>query len=221
MKKNQITPQYIAVTAMFAALAFISVAVSEVIPKVQGFLSYEPKDAIIVIAGFLFGPLSGVIISLLVSFIEMITISSTGPIGFLMNVIASCSFVLPPAILYSKSRTKKSAVLGLVFGVICMTVSMLLWNYSITPLYMGVERKVVAGMLLSVFLPFNLVKGGINACITLILYKPVVTVLRNAHLVKPSEENEGKPKYSAGFFAIAAAVLVTFVISYLALTGVI
>ncbi len=218
--KKKITPQYIAVIAMFTAISFISVAASEVIPKVQGFLSYEPKDALIVIAAFMFGPASGVIISFLVSFIEMITISSTGIIGFLMNFIASCSFVLPPALMYSKMRTKKGAVYGLISGTLCMTIIMLLWNYSITPLYMHVERSVVAGMLLSVFLPFNLVKGGINACITLILYKPLVTALRRAKLVAP-DEAAGKPKYNAGFFAILIAVLVTFILAFLALTGII
>ena len=85
--KKKITPQYIAVIAMFTAIAFISVVASEFIPKVQGFLSYEPKDALIVISAFVFGPASGVIIAFLVSFIEMITISSTGIIGFLMNLM--------------------------------------------------------------------------------------------------------------------------------------
>lgn len=221
MNKKQITPQYIAVTAMFTALAFISVAISEVIPKVEGFLSYEPKDAIIVMSGFLFGPASAVIIAVLVSFIEMITISATGPIGFLMNVISTCAFVLPPSLIYSKMRTKKWAITGLLMGVLCMTVCMLLWNYSITPLYMGVDRSVVAGMMLSVFLPFNLIKGGINACIALIIYKPVVTALRGAKLVAPADDAAGKPKYSAGLLAIIVAILVTFIIAFLALTGII
>lgn len=221
MKNRQLTPQYIAVTAMFTAIAFVAVALSEVIPKVEGFLSYEPKDAIIVIAGFLFGPVSAVIISVLVSLIEMITISSTGPIGFLMNMISTCSFVLPPSIIYSKRRTKGSAVVGLAAGCVCMIICMLLWNYSITPLYMHVERSVVAGMLLSVFLPFNLIKGGINACLALMFYKPLVTALRNAHLVEPADETAGKPKFSMGYFALVIAVLVTFIIAFLALNGII
>ena len=218
--KKRFTPQYIAITAMFTALAFVSVVISEVIPKVSGFLSYEPKDAIIVIAGFMFGPVSSVIMALLVSFIELITISSTGPYGFLMNVIASCAFVLPPTIMYSKSRNKKSAVIGLVLGVISMTVCMLLWNYIITPLYMNVDRSVVVGMMLPVFLPFNLVKGGINASLTLLLYKPVVTALRATHLLKPSESSSGKPKFSLGFSLIALAVLITFILTFLALAGI-
>ncbi len=221
MNKSKITPQYIAVVAMFSAIAFISVVISKVIPNVAGFLSYEPKDAVIVIAGFLFGPVSSILITVIVSFVEMITISETGPVGFIMNVIATASFVLPPALIYAKAKTKKSAVIGLVYGTLCMIVTMILWNYIITPLYMNVERSVVVGMLLPVFLPFNLVKGGINSCITLMLYKPIVTALRSAHLVEPSSETDAKPKFSAGFFIISLAVLVTFVFAFLALSGVI
>ena len=221
MKNSKFTPQYIAVVAMFTALAFVSVVITEVIPKVEGFLSYEPKDAIIVSAGLLFGPLSSVIMTFLVAFIEMITISETGPIGFLMNVISTSAFVLPPTILYSKNRTKKSAVIGLTIGVLCMTVCMLLWNYIITPLYMHVDRNVVVGMMLPVFLPFNLIKGGINACLTLLLYKPVVTALRATKLVEPSNTAADKPKFNAGFSLIALAILITFIFAFLALAGLI
>ena len=220
MKESKFTPQYIAVTAMFTALAFVTVLVSEVIPKVEGFLSYEPKDAVIVTAGFLFGPVSSVIMAVLVSFIELITISGTGPFGFLMNVISTSAFVLPPTILYARSRTKKSAVLGLTIGVVCMIACMLLWNYIITPIYMHVDRAVVVQMLLPVFLPFNLTKGGINACLTLLLYKPVVTGLRATGLLKTPETEEAKPKFSLGFSLIALAVLITFIFVFLALTGV-
>ena len=220
MKKNTFTPQHIAVIAMFTALSFVSVLLTEVIPKVEGFLSYEPKDAIIVIAGLMFGPVSSVIMAILVSFIEMITISSTGPYGFLMNAIATCAFVLPPTILYSKSRTKKSAVIGLIGGALCMTVCMLLWNYIITPFYMGVDRSVVSSMLLPVFLPFNLTKGGMNACIALLLYKPVVTALRATGLVEPSSSENATPRFNLGFILISLAVLITFVLAFLALSGV-
>ena len=147
---------------MLSAVSFVAVLVSKVIPNVAGFLSYEPKDAVIVIAGLLYGPLTSVLISLIVSFIEMITISSTGPYGFLMNVVSTCAFAVPTAWYYQKHRTQKDAVIGLVIGVLAMAAAMLLWNYIITPFYMGVPRATVAGMLMTVFLPFNLVKGGIT-----------------------------------------------------------
>ena len=213
--KEKMSTRYMAAVAMFAALSFVSVLIAKVIPNVAGFLSYEPKDAVIVIAGLLYGPLTSVLISVIVSLIEMLTISSTGPYGFLMNVISTCAFAVPAAWYYQKHKTQKDAVIGLCFGVITMVVAMLLWNYIITPFYMGVSRETVAGMLMSVFLPFNLVKGGINAGLTLLLYKPVVGVLRKAGLAQPSSTGSDKRVINPGFTLFAVAVLVTFVLLFL------
>lgn len=219
MKNSRFSTRYLAVVAMFTAVSFISVLLAKVIPNVQGFLSYEPKDAVIVIAGFIFGPLTCVIVSVLCSFIEMLSISSTGIYGFLMNVVSTCAFTVPAAWIYARHRTQKGAVIGLGIGVVVLAGCMVLWNYIITPFYMGVPRSVVAGMLATVFLPFNLIKGGINAGITLLLYKPIVTALRKARLVEPSSSNH-KGKFSPGFAIFAAAVLVTFVLLFLVLLGV-
>ncbi len=219
MQKQKMSTRYMAVVAMFTAVAFVAVLLAKVIPNVAGFLSYEPKDAVIVIASFIFGPMTGVIISLLVSFIEMISISTTGIYGFLMNVVSTCAFVVPAAWLYKKDHSQKGAVLGLGLGVVLMAIVMVVWNYIITPFYMGVPREVVAGMLASVFLPFNLIKGGINAALTLLLYKPIVGALRKAGLVEPTHSSH-KGKFSLGFTLFSVAVLVTFVLLFLMMIGV-
>ena len=75
-------------------------------------------------------------------------------------------------------------------------------------------------MLIPIFLPFNLIKGGINAALTMLLYKPVVSALRKAKLVESSSGGSGKGKISVGFTLFALAVLVTFVLLFLVLTGV-
>lgn len=219
MQKQKMSTRYMAVVAMFTAVAFVAVLLAKVIPNVAGFLSYEPKDAVIVIASFIFGPMTGVLISLLVSFIEMISISTTGIYGFLMNVVSTCAFVVPAAWLYKKDHSQKGAVLGLGLGVVLMAIVMVVWNYIITPFYMGVPREVVAGMLASVFLPFNLIKGGINAALTLLLYKPLVGALRKAGLVEPTHSSH-KGKFSLGFTLFSVAVLVTFVLLFLVMIGV-
>ena len=221
MKENKMSTRYMAAVAMFAAVSYVAVLVSKVIPNVAGFLSYEPKDAVIVIAGLLYGPMTSVLISMIVSFIEMITISTTGPHGLLMNIVSTCAFAVPAAWFYQKHRTQKDAVVGLCFGVLTMAVAMLLWNYIITPFYMGVPRATVAGMLMTVFLPFNLVKGGINAAITLLLYKPIVGALRKMHLAEPSKSGATKGHFSAGFTLFALAVLITFVLLFLVMIKVI
>ena len=112
------------------------------------------------------------------------------------------------------------AVIGLAAGTIALTVVMLLWNYLITPIYMVMDRDYVASLLLPYFLPFNLVKGGMNMAAILLLYKPVVGALRKAHLVAPSTSGS-KGRFSAGFLLFAAALLVTFVLLMLVLAGII
>lgn len=211
--------RYVTVVAMLTAVSFLSVLLCKPIPNVSGFLSYEPKDAIIVIAGFILGPLTSLIISVLTSMIEMFSISDTGIYGLLMNIVASAAFSVPAAWLYTKRRTQKSAVFGLMIGILTMSACMVAWNYVITPFYMGVPRETVAGMLASVFLPFNLVKGGLNAGLTLLLYKPVVGALRKTNLV-PKASSEHKGKFSLGFTIFSIVLLLTFVLLLLVLLDV-
>ena len=220
MQKSKMSVKYMTTVAMFCAVSFIAVLIGRIVPNIAGFLSYDPKDAIVVIAGFILGPAAAAIVALIVSFIEMITISTTGPYGLLMNFISTCAFALPAAWMYKKSHSYKGAVTGLAIGVAFMALCMVLWNYIITPFYMGVAREQVAAMLVPVFLPFNLVKGGINAGLTLLIYKPIVGALRKAKLVEPSKGGQ-KGKFSLGFTLFAVAVLVTFVLLFLVLAGII
>ncbi len=97
--------------AMLCALAYAAVALLR-IPVVL-FLKYEPKDVVLTIGGFLFGPLASFCMSALVSLVEMLTLSDTGLIGFAMNLLASCSFACTAAWIYKKHHTLKGAVLGL------------------------------------------------------------------------------------------------------------
>ena len=207
--------------AMLAAIAYVVMLLSKMLPQVSGFLQMDLKDTVICIGAFLFGPLSAAVISIVVAVVEMFTVSDTGPIGCIMNVLATCAFCCTAAFVYKKFHTRKGAVIGLALGTVCLTVVMLLWNYLITPLYMHTARADVAAMLVPVFLPFNLVKGGLNMALILLLYKPVVTALRKARLVPESHAPvEGKGKLSAGFLLFSLALLATFVVLALVLMGI-
>ena len=183
MKKTDI--KRIALIGMFSALAFIVLLLCR-IPIVL-FLKYEPKDVIITIGGFILGPTASLLISVIVSLIEFATISGTGIWGLIMNVLSTCSFACTAAYIYKKDRTLRGAVLGLITGCIFMSAVMLAWNWLITPIYMKVPRETVQGMLIPTFLPFNLLKGSLNAALTMLLYKPVIEVLRRASLVTKQE----------------------------------
>lgn len=200
------------VMAVMAAMAYAAVTLFR-IPVVL-FLKYEPKDVIITIGGFMFGPLASVLMSLVVSLVEMVTISDTGPLGALMNFIGTCSFACLAALIYKSFHTIKGAVAGLAVGTVVMVIIMLAWNYLITPIYMGYPREAVAAMLLPAFLPFNLLKGVLNSAITMLIYKPLSNIMRKAHILpessqQTSDENTGHIKKYAFVYIIAAFVIIT------------
>lgn len=211
---NKFSTKRLVLLAMLAAVAYMIVALVRI--SVVLFLKYEPKDVVITIGGFLLGPMASFIISLLVSLLEMVTISETGPIGALMNLLSTCSFACVAAFIYKKKHTLGGAVAGLAAGSIVMVVIMLLWNWLITPLYMGVERSAVESLLLPAFLPFNLLKAGLNSALTLGLYKPMVTALRKTGLVE-SGAKTGASKI--GIYLFAAGLLITCILLLLAFQG--
>ena len=202
--------------ALFAALAYMAVFLIR-IPVVL-FLKYEPKDVLLVISGFLYGPVAGVVTSAVVALVEMVTISDTGPIGLVMNILSSVCFVLPAALIYRRDRTLRGAVIGLISGALAMVAAMLLWNYAITPLYMELPRAAVADMLLPVFLPFNALKGGLNASLTLLLYKPLTRALRAARLL-PAATSAPAKRASLWVPLAALAAFAACVVAVLFLNG--
>ena len=183
------------------------------------FLKYDPKDIIIAISGLIFGPLTSFCVALIVSLVEMFTISENGILGFLMNVISSCSFACTAAIIYNKKRKISGAIAGLFYGWGCMVLVMLLWNYLITPIYMGYTREAVVELLIPAFLPFNLIKGGLNAAITMILYKPIITALRRSHLVE-TNQMEMRTKFNIGLILIVLPIIITCTLLLLSLKSV-
>ena len=195
--------------AVLCAIAYIVTAVGR-IPIVL-FLKYDPKDIIIAVGGLIFGPLTSFLIAFIVSLVEMVTISENGILGCLMNIISSCSFACIAAYIYMKRRKLSGAIGGLLCGWVCMVLVMLLWNYLIAPFYMGYPREAVSELLIPAFLPFNLIKGGLNAAITMILYKPIITALRRSHLIDTSQTPE-KNSSNIGVMLAALLIIVTCIL---------
>ena len=193
MTKSSQNIKNLAAMAMLTALA-VAADIFLRIGGIGGFLTYEPKDVVLTIGAFLFGPVAGLIMSLVVCLVEMITVSSTGPIGLLMNFLSSAVFVGVASVIYYRKKTMSRAVAGLIAAVLSMTAVMLLWNYIVTPLYMGVPREQVVGMLLPLLLPFNLIKASLNAALVLLLYKGAATALRKSGLVPERDSYQSDKK---------------------------
>ncbi len=184
------------------------------------FLKYDPKDVIIAISGLIFGPLTSFLIALIVSLVEMVTVSTNGMIGCFMNIISSCSFACTAAFIYKKKHKLSGALFGLFCGCGCQVVVMMLWNYLIAPIYMGYPREAIVELLIPVFLPFNVIKGGLNAAITMLLYKPVVTALRRSNLIE-SKQDSGRVRINIGVLLVALLMFITCVLLILSFNGII
>ena len=218
--KMKFSTKKLATLAMLAAAAYMLVFFIRIpIVAILPFLKYEPKDVAVTIGGFLFGPLSSFLISLVVSLVEMVTISDTGPIGGLMNLLSTCSFACTAALIYKKKRSLTGAILGLSAGTIAMCCVMLLWNWLITPMYMQVSRQAIEALLLPGFLPFNLLKAALNSILTMALYKPLTTALRKTGLLpeRPSAEQGSR----VGMYLFMGALLITCLLLFLTLKGIV
>ena len=207
MKTQQTTQQKIqkmAILSIFAAIAFVTTLVFRV--RIQ-FLTFDIKDALICICAMSMGPVSGIIVSLLVAFIEMVTISDTLLYGFFMNFLSSATFATVASLLYRKSRNLYGAILALLCAAISTVAVMLCFNLLVTPLYLETTRAFVADMILPTLLPFNAVKTVVNAGFTMLLYKPVTQAMVKAKVYKKSQQTSFSA-YKTLLVSLASALVI-------------
>ena len=142
------------------------------------FLEYDPADIAILIGTFAFGPVVGLLLTIVTAVIQGLTVSAaSGLYGILMHIIATGTLVLVSGTIYQRQKTKKTAVVGLVFGALAMGIVMMGANLIITPLFMGVPRSVVWD-LMPFIVGFNIIKAGMNGAVTFFVYKRIAAFLR-------------------------------------------
>ncbi|MBQ9071477.1 MAG: ECF transporter S component [Clostridia bacterium] len=191
--KSSIDTKKIVGIAMFTALAY---AVTFVFRIPVMFLTFDAKDAVITIASLMYGPLSGVLISFMVAFIEFISISGTGVYGFIMNFASSAVFSAVASLVYKYKRNTAGAVIGFYAASLSMVAVMMCLNILVTPYYMAGDlgtaaaRAEVIALLPVVILPFNIAKALLNSAFAMLLYKPVVIAMRKAKLLRGSSKFE-------------------------------
>ena len=203
------------VVAVFCALAYVSQFVFRIHVS---FLTFDAKDAVMAIAAMIFGPIWGVVMALLVSFLEFMTISGTGVYGLIMNFASSAAFCAISAGVYNYTRTMTGAVMALVTAVLGTTALMMLLNVLVTPYYMtGGSVEAVVAILPTLLLPFNLTKTVMNAALVLVLYKPVSVALKKARILKGGPDSFTWDKKTilvmVGGLALIAACVTVFLIA--------
>ena len=190
-KKPALSTQYLTRIAVLTALASILFTIS--IPVVA-FYHLDFSNLPVLLGAFSMGPVPGLIILFLKSLIGCLT-SSTMYVGELADFLMGAAFILPASLIYRKHKTRKTALVGMAVGTLCMIVVSVLVNWKMMiPFYMTafhMDMEAIIGMaqkalpfvdtewkvLLYVTAPFNLLKGFVLSLLTFVLYKRLSPLL--------------------------------------------
>ena len=168
------TRQLVTMALMCAIGVLLSFVEFPLLPGVT-WLKYDASAMPAMVCGFAFGPAAGLAVGVVGAVIHGILMADFS--GAVMNILVVAGFILPAALVYRRSRTFKSGVVGLVLSAITATVLAILGNLVITPMWLGVPLDAVVAMILPILTPFNLIKAGINAVLTLIVYKSISNLI--------------------------------------------
>lgn len=168
------TRQLVTMALMCAIGVLLSFVEFPLLPGVT-WLKYDASAMPAMVCGFAFGPAAGLAVGYVGAIIHGILMADFS--GAIMNILVVTGFILPAALVYRRSRTFKSGVIGLVLSAVAATVMAILGNLVITPMWLGVPLDAVVAMILPILPPFNLAKAGINAVLTLIVYKSISNLI--------------------------------------------
>lgn len=186
MTHNRTKIYRIATLGIFSALSIVLIYFIHfpIFPSVT-FLEYDPADVPIIICSYLFGPVYGLAMTVVVSVVQGMTVSAqSGWIGIVMHIFATGSLVLVGSglrILLCRKKQKAGEpltvrntglidVLSALAGITAMTVSMALWNMIFTPIFMGVTLNEVLPLLPFIVL-FNIIKATVNSAVAFAVYR--------------------------------------------------
>jgi riboflavin transporter FmnP len=177
---NNMSTAKLAKLAMMTAVSLVLLFLVRIPWPPAPFLVYDPADVPIYITAFAFGPVEGLVVTLVVCLLQAFGLGGDGFYGFIMHFVATGIVAVVIGMLYKKNKTKKTAVKALVVGVILAVLVMCIMNLIVTPAYMGAPTSAVVAMLPTVIIPFNLVKAGANSVLTFLLYKRLSGLLHGS-----------------------------------------
>lgn len=176
----RIPVQRMVMIAVFSAISIVLVALLHVpLFPAAPFLEYDMADVPIIIVTFLYGPLAGLLTTVIVSVLQGLTVSvGSGFIGILMHIFATGCYVLVAGNLYKRHRSLGGEIASLGCGTAAMVAVMTLWNMLLTPLFMKAPFEQVMQLMLPAIIPFNLIKAGGNSLIAYFVFKAIEQVMK-------------------------------------------
>ena len=174
-------------------LMFISIPLPMLFPE---FLKIDISDLTALLGGISLGPMAGVTIAFLKNLLQFITgMSTTGGVGEFANFLIGGSFVFTVSYIYSKKRNIQGVIIGLVSGIVVMTMVGCIANYFIIlNLYATIGWSIDAvvsmgaainpaidskmSFIIWMIAPFNILKSGLMSLLTLPMYKKTEKILK-------------------------------------------
>lgn len=199
-KVKVLSARGITVIALLSALATVLMFIEIPLWFAPSFYKIDLSEVPVLIGAFALGPMAGVLIELIKNLLHIVVKGSDSAfVGELANFILGCSLVIPSSIIYLRTKTKKSAMIGLAVGTICFIVAGCLLNaYLLLPTYatlfnMPIDALVamgtavnpnitsLTGFIFMAVAPFNLLKGALVSIVTILLYKQVSPIIKGFH----------------------------------------
>ncbi|MCH5263612.1 MAG: ECF transporter S component [Lachnospiraceae bacterium] len=192
----------ITMIGLFSAIAVILFLFEFPIPFIAPpFYELDFSEIPALVGAFAFGPVAGVMIEFCKVLLKLVIKgTSTAFVGDLANFVIGCSLVLPASIVYMFRKTKKTAVLSCISGSVFMTV----FGTAFNGIYLLPAFSALFGMPMDVILnmgteinghinsittfvcfavaPMNVIKSVAASVVTLLIYKPLSPILKNAHI---------------------------------------
>lgn len=188
-KTNIFSTPYLTRMAILTAIAFILFLVQ--IPVVA-FYKLDLSNIPVLLGAFSMGTVPGIIILALKCSLALLRTTSAG-VGDLADFLMSAALIIPASVIYHRNKTRKTALIGMAIGTLCMVVVGVLANkFIMLPFYMGAYHMDMDGilkfanvggidsewkLLLLITAPFNLLKGVVLSIVTGLIYKPLSPLL--------------------------------------------
>ena len=185
----------ITVTAIMGAIGFILMMlefpISFLIPS---FIKFDFSELPALITAFALGPWWAVAVCFIKNALHLF-VGTTAGVGELSNFVLGAIFVYTAGVVYKGNKTRRGAFVGSITGTVLMAVISVATNYFfVYPIYakMLIPMDAIVGMysallpfvdslleaLLIFNLPFNIVKGLIDAAICFVIYKKLSPILK-------------------------------------------
>lgn len=200
-KKQKISTNDLAIISIFSALSMVLYFIKFPLPIFPSFLEVNLSMLPIIIIGFMFGPIEGLMAVLIRTMLKL-PFTSTLCVGEFADFLIGTAVVLSSSIIYQKHKNKKGAIVALICGCIAWVIMGVLSNYLINiPFYLALyfdnnvnalvgalsiipgvnESNYMIKYLLFAALPFNLLLSVVVCTITFLVYKKISTFIKKFH----------------------------------------